>query len=99
MDQLRSLNKDVRLMVRRYDFPTLKDAIGRHNPQIIEFDSLKFTKKELKRCQELGILSMPYYTGSKLSVLKKLIDSGADILNVGNPKLIEKIIIDEGKND
>ena len=91
MDQLRSLNKDVRLMARRYDFQTLKDVIERHNPQIIEFDSLKFTKKELKHCQELDILSMPFYMGSKLCVLKKLIDSGADMLNLGNPKLIEKI--------
>ena len=99
MDKLRLLNKDVRLMARRYDFPTLKDVIERHNPQVVEFDGLKFTNKELKYCKELGILSMPYYTGSKLSVLKKLIDSGADILNLGNPKLIEKIIIDEGKND
>ena len=95
MDQLRSLNKDVRLMARCYDFPTLKDTIERHNPQVVEFDGLKFTNKELKHCKELGILSMPYYTGSKLSVLKKLIDSGADILNLGNPKLIEKIIIDD----
>jgi len=99
MDKLRLLNKNVRLMARCYDFPTLKDVIERHNPQVIEFDGLKFTNKELKHCKELGILSMPYYTGSKLSVLKKLIDSGADILNLGNPKLIEKIIIDEGKND
>ena len=73
----------------------MKDVIERHNPQVIEFDGLKFTNKELKHCKELGILSMPYYTGSKLSVLKKLIDSGADILNLGNPKLIEKIIIDD----
>ena len=91
MDQLRLLNKDVRLMARRYDFPTLKDAIVRHSPQVIEFNGLKFTHEELEHCQELDILSMPFYMGSKLSVLKKLIDSGADMLNLGNPKLIEKI--------
>jgi hypothetical protein len=34
---------------------------------------------------------MPFYMGSKLSVLKKLIDSGADMLNLGNPELIKKI--------
>ena len=82
-------------MARRYDFPTLKDTIKRHNPQVVEFDGLKFTNKELKDCRELGILSMPFYMGSKLSVLKKLIDSGADILNLGNSKLIEKIMIND----
>jgi len=91
MDQLRLLNKDVRLMARRYDFQTLKDAIERYSPQVIEFNGLKFTHDELEHCQELDILSMPFYMGSKLSVLKKLIDSGADMLNLGNPKLIEKI--------
>jgi hypothetical protein len=91
MDQLRLLNKDVRLMARRYDFQTLKDAIERYSPQVIEFNGLKFTHEELEHCQELDILSMPFYMGSKLSVLKKLIDSGADMLNLGNPKLIEKI--------
>ena len=91
MDQLRLLNKDVRLMARRYDFPTLKDAIVRHSPQVIEFNGLKFTNEELKHCQELDILSMPFYMGSKLSVLKKLIDSGVDMLNLGNPELFKKI--------
>jgi len=91
MDQLRLLNKDVRLMARRYDFQTLKDAIERHNPQIIEFDSLKFTNEELKHCQELGILSMPYYTGFNLDIFKALFNSGVDILHLKNPKLIKKI--------
>ena len=90
MDELRLLNKNVRLMARRYDFPTLEDAIERHQPQIIEFNGLKFTNRELKHCKELGILSMSYYTGSRLSVLKKLVDSGADMLNLRNPKLIKK---------
>jgi hypothetical protein len=40
MDQLRLLNKDVRLMARRYDFQALKDAIERYSPQVIEFNSL-----------------------------------------------------------
>ena len=90
-DQLRLLNKDVRLMARRYDFQTLKDAIERYSPQVIEFNGLKFTHDELEHCQESDILSMPFYMGSKLSVLKKLIDSGADMLNLGNPELIKKI--------
>ena len=56
-----------------------------------EFNGLKFTHEELEHCQELDILSMPFYMGSKLCVLKKLIDSGADMLNLGNPELIKKI--------
>ena len=90
MDELRLLNKNVRLMARRYDFPNLKDTIERHNPQVIEFKGLKFTNKELKRCKELGILSMPYYAGSRLNIFSKLINSGADMLNLTNPKLIKK---------
>ena len=78
-------------MARRYDFQTLKDAIERYSPQVIEFNGLKFTHEELEHCQKLDILSMPFYMGSKLSVLKKLIDSGADMLNLGNPELIKKI--------
>ena len=90
MDELRLLNKNVRLMARRYDFPNLKDTIERHNPQVIEFKGLKFTNKELKRCKELGILSMPYYAGSRLNIFSKLINSGADMLTLTNPKLIKK---------
>jgi hypothetical protein len=91
MDKLRLLNKNVRLMARRYDFPTLKDTIKRHNPQVVEFDGLKFTNKELKHCKELGILSMPYYTGFNLDIFKALFNSGVDILHLKNPKLIKKI--------
>ena len=90
MDELRLLNQNVRLMARRYDFPNLKDTIERHNPQVVEFDGLKFTNKELKDCRELGILSMPYYAGSRLNIFSKLINSGADMLNLTNPKLIKK---------
>ena len=91
MDELRLLNKNVRLMARRYDFSTLKETIDRHNPQVIEFKGLKFTYDELKHCKELNILSMPYYTGFRLNIFNKLINSGVDILNLRNPKLIEKI--------
>ena len=46
MDQLRLLNKDVRLMARRYDFKTLKATIERHQPQVIGFNGLNFTEEE-----------------------------------------------------
>jgi|GEM_PF-5231637 hypothetical protein len=47
MDQLRLLNKAIRLMARRYDFKTLEDAIKRHHPQVIEFNGLKISAEEL----------------------------------------------------
>ena len=93
MDQLRLLNKDVRLMARRYDFKTLKATIERHQPQVIGFNGLNFTEEELEQCRELGILSMPFYLGSGLEKLQKLIDSGADMLNLGNPELVKKILL------
>ena len=70
MDQLRLLNKDVRLMARRYDFKTLKATIERHQPQVIGFNGLNFTEEELEQCRELGILSMPFYLGSGLEKLR-----------------------------
>ena len=60
MDQLRLLNKNLRLMARRYDFKTLKATIERHQPQVIELNGLKFTEEEVERCRELGILSIPF---------------------------------------
>ena len=72
-------------------FQLWKHTIERHNPQIIEFKGLKFTHEELEHCKKLNILSMPYYTGSRLNIFNKLINSGVDILNLRNPKLIEKI--------
>ena len=53
MDQLRLFNKNLRLMARRYDFKTLEATIERHQPQVIEFNGLKFTEEELERCREL----------------------------------------------
>ena len=99
MDQLRLLNKDVRLMARRYDFKTLEATIERHQPQVIEFNRLKFTEEELERCRELGILSMPFYLGSGLEKLRKLIDSGADMLNLGNPELVKKILLSKNNSE
>jgi glycerophosphoryl diester phosphodiesterase len=93
MDQLRLLNKAVRLMARRYDFKTLEAAIKRHQPQVIEFNGLEFSEEDLARCRELGILSMPVYMGSGLDKLQKLIDSGADLLNLGHPELVKKILL------
>ena len=99
MDQLRLLNKDVRLMARRYDFKTLDAAIERHQPQVIEFNGLKFTQNELERCREAGILSMPFYMGSVLDKLRKLIDSGADMLNLGHPELVKKILLSKNNSE
>ena len=99
MDQLRLLNKNLRLMARRYDFKTLEATIERHQPQVIEFNRLKFTEEELERCRELGILSMPFYMGSGLEKLQKLIDSGADMLNLGNPELVKKILLSKNNSE
>jgi glycerophosphoryl diester phosphodiesterase len=99
MDQLRLLNKDVRLMARRYDFKTLKATIERHQPQVIGFNGLNFTEEELEQCRELGILSMPFYLGSGLEKLRKLIDSGADMLNLGNPELVKKILLSKNNSE
>ena len=99
MDQLRLLNKDVRLMARRYDFKTLKATIERHQPQVIGFNGLNFTEEELEQCRELGILSMPFYLGSGLEKLQKLIDSGADMLNLGNPELVKKILLSKNNSE
>ena len=99
MDQLRLLNKDVRLMARRYDFKTLKATIERHQPQVIGFNGLNFTEEELEQCRELGILSMPFYLGSGLEKLRKLIDSGADMLNLCNPELVKKILLSKNNSE
>ena len=99
MDQLRLLNKNLRLMARRYDFKTLKATIERHQPQVIGFNGLNFTEEELERCRELGILSMPFYLGSGLEKLRKLIDSGADMLNLGNPELVKKILLSKNNSE
>ena len=99
MDQLRLLNKDVRLMARRYDFKTLKATIERHQPQVIGFNGLNFTEEELEQCRELGILSMPFYLGSGLEKLQKLIDSGADMLNLGHPELVKKILLSKNNSE
>ena len=99
MDQLRLLNKDVRLMARRYDFKTLEATIERHQPQVIGFNGLNFTEEELEQCRELGILSMPFYSGSGLEKLRKLIDSGADMLNLGNPELVKKILLSKNNSE
>ena len=99
MDQLRLLNKDVRIMARRYDFKTLKATIERHQPQVIGFNGLNFTEEELEQCRELGILSMPFYLGSGLEKLQKLIDSGADMLNLGNPELVKKILLSKNNSE
>ena len=99
MDQLRLLNKNLRLMARRYDFKTLKATIERHQPQVIGFNGLNFTEEELEQCRELGILSMPFYLGSGLEKLQKLIDSGADMLNLGNPELVKKILLSKNNSE
>ena len=72
MDQLRLLNKDVRLMARRYDFKTLKATIERHQPQVIGFNGLNFTEEELEQCRELGILSIAFLLGFRIGKVTEI---------------------------
>lgn len=97
MDKLRKLNADVRLMARRYDFPDLETAIKRHQPQVIEFNGLKFTQTELEECREAGIMSMPFHMSSSKRVIKKLAEAGTDMLNLGRPELLKNLLIEEGR--
>ena len=99
MDQLRLFNKNLRLMARRYVFKTLEATIERHQPQVIGFNGLNFTEEELEQCRELGILSMPFYLGSGLEKLRKLIDSGADMLNLCHPELVKKILLSKNNSE
>ena len=99
MDQLRLLNKNLRLMAHCYDFKTLEATIESYQPQVIEFNGLKFTQNELERCREAGILSLPFYMGSGLEKLQKLIDSGADMLNLGHPELVKKILLSKNNSE
>jgi hypothetical protein len=72
MDQLRLLNKDVRLMARRYDFKTLKATIERHQPQVIGFNGLNFTEEELEQCRELGILYYAFLLGFRIGKVAEI---------------------------
>jgi hypothetical protein len=60
---------------------------------------LKFTQNELERCHDLGILSMPFHMDSRLNVLKKLAGSGADMLNLGHPELLKKILLSTNNSE
>ncbi len=93
MDQLRSMNSEARLMVRRCDFDSLETAIERHNPNVVEFDGLKFTQKELELCRSLGILSMSFHMSSSIEVIERLAGSGLDMLNLRHPELLKKMMI------
>ena len=93
LDELSLLNNKVRLMSRRYDFKSLKAAIARHDPYVIEFNGLKFTQEELKHCRDQGILTMSFSMSSNLKTLEKLAESGFDILNLSHPELLKNYFI------
>ena len=60
---------------------------------------MKIIQNELERCREAGILSMPFYMGSGLDKLRELIDSGADMLNLGHPELVKKILLSKNNSE
>ena len=72
MDQLRLLNKDVRLMARRYDFKTLKATIERHQPQVIEFNGLKFTEEELRTMSRVGYTFYAFLLGFRIGKVAEI---------------------------
>lgn len=92
MDRLRELSSEVRLMSRRYDFDSLTAAIERHNPFVIEFEDQNFSRQEIMDCQKKSILSMPFYMGSSLKVLKKLSEAELDMINLGHPEIFKKML-------
>jgi hypothetical protein len=79
-------------MSRRYDFDSLTAAIERHNPFVIEFEDQNFSRQEIMDCQKKSILSMPFYMGSSLKVLKKLSEAELDMINLGHPEIFKKML-------
>jgi endonuclease IV len=60
---------------------------------------MKIIQNELERCRKAGILSMLFYRGSGLDKLRELIDSGADMLNLGHPELVKKILLSKNNSE
>ena len=91
MDKLRFINNNIRLMSRRYDFDSIKATIERHNPYLVEFNGLNFSKEDIDFCHKNGVLTMSFTMSSNPNTIKKLSESGFDFLNLSHPEIFKII--------
>ena len=74
MDKLRFINNNIRLMSRRYDFNSIKATIERHNPYLVEFNGLNFSKEDIDFCHKNGVLTMSFTMSSNPNTIKNYLN-------------------------
>lgn len=86
MEQLREIEPEANIMMRRQDFSTLEEAVNFLNPTIIEYmpyDDIS----EFSQCRKLGCKVMFAYMGKTPEHIDAIIDARPDMVNLGDPFL------------
>jgi glycerophosphoryl diester phosphodiesterase len=82
---LRSLSDDLRIMVKRNNFPTIRDAVEALRPAIVQFNWARDDRKGIDDCHEAGIAVMVKYFGANTAVFERIIRLKPDMINLDRP--------------
>lgn len=82
---LRGLSDDVRIMVERNNFATLRDATEALRPAIVQFDWVNDNLDEIGDCHQAGVATMVKYFGADRAVFERVIRRKPDIINLDRP--------------
>jgi glycerophosphoryl diester phosphodiesterase len=82
---LRGLSDDVRIMVERNNFATLRNATEALMSVIVQFDWVNDNLEEIGDCRQAGVATMVKYFGADPAVFERIIRRKPDIINLDRP--------------
>lgn len=82
---LRALSDDVRIMVERNNFATLRNAIEAPRPAIVQFDWVNDDLEGIDDCRQAGVVTMVKYFGADPGVFERIIRRKPDLINLDRP--------------
>ncbi len=85
--RFRKLTKTLPLKINVKDVETLRQAKRRFDPQIVETGVDQATPELIAEAHKLGIKVMILYTGNDKAVFKRILHSGADMVNLDRLRL------------
>lgn len=96
--QIRKAYPEARLMVRPEDYETLEESLSAYDADIVEFNAFNAKPGDVASVRAAGRKVMLAYMGSNPNVLTELIQLQPDLLNVNEPFLVRRMLVQSEKD-
>jgi glycerophosphoryl diester phosphodiesterase len=85
-------------MVRPEDYETLEESLSAYDADIVEFNAFNAKPGDVASVRAAGRKVMLAYMGSNPNVLTELIQLQPDLLNVNEPFLVRRMLVQSEKD-